>query len=374
MNNGWLKFLVPKVWVKVETLADVARMRADHVKIYGIRRTEDGYIVSIRRDTNHGLPVVGRQSIYGFLLSFALPIAFVWAMLLVAIQFITIDYEIRGNLTPEDVQMVDAHIASHFMHIGPFAFLRTGNEALVEDLHTVFHDYIWINAKSYGSRLMIDIFDTQMIDTSSEDEQVDTLYAKASGVVTHIDVTGCLVLVEPNQVVHKGDPLISCFTPTGWSEEVAPIDSVATGSIYANVWYEVEIKFPREYTAQILTTNSSSAWFLNIGERKVNLWGRSVDFEDFEMRSRVYNPLDIFNLSPISLERVHYYEKSDIILNNEVDYIRTLSDQLVENELTELIEGEFEVVNLEFLALDESDEMVRLVYHATVTEDIAISR
>lgn len=371
MNNGWLKFLIPRVRVKVDSLADVARMRAERVKIYGIRSTDDGYIVTVRRDTSHGLSIVGRQSIYGFILKFVLPVAFVWLCLLIAVQIITIDYEIRGNLSPEDVVMVDHHIESHFMHVGPFAFLRSDNEALTRDLQTVFHDYIWINVESQGSRLVIDIFDTQMIDTESATEDVDTIYARVSGEITHIDVIGCLVLVEPRQVVRKGEPLISCYTPTGYAGEVAPIASEAAGSIYANVWYEVEIQFPREYAVRMLTSNSQSSWFLNFGERRVHVWGGDASFEEFEERSRVFNPLDVFNISSISLERVHYYEKSDIMLSNEIEQIRATSDILVEEQLMDLIEGEFEVVNLEFLTLDESDEMVRLVYHATVKEDIA---
>ena len=371
MNNSWLKFLIPRLRVKVDSLADVARMRAERVKIYGIRRVEDGYIVIVRREFANELPVIGRQSIYVFLFSFVLPIALVWGALLIAVQFITIDYEIRGNLSPEDVLMVDSHIESHFMHIGPFSFLRTDNEALVRDLQAVFHDYIWIDASAHGSRLVIDIFDTQVIDTRSKDKDVDTIYARVSGEIAQIDVTGCLVLVELGQVVRRGDALISCYTPTGFAGEVAPIDSRATGSIYANVWYEVKIEFPREYAVRMVTSNSQRAWFLNFGDAQMRIWGGDTHFEEFEERSRVFNPLDIFNISPISLERVHYYEKSDIMLNNEIDEIRSISDLLVEEQLADLIEGEFEVLDLEFLALKESKGMVRLVYHATVREDIA---
>lgn len=371
MNNSWLKFLIPRARVKVDTLADVALLRAQNVKIYSMSSTDDGYIITVRHDETHGLPVVGSQSIYGFILKFALPVAVVWASLLGLLQFITIDYEIRGNLSPEDVQMVDNHMKAHFMHLGPFAFLRSDNQVLSHDLKNVFHDYIWIDVQSKGSRLVIDIFDTQMIDMESTTQDVDTIYARASGEITDIDVTGCLVLVEPQQVVRKGEALISCYTPTGYADEVAPIASVASGSIYANVWYEVEIEFAREYAVQMLTSNSQRTWFLNFGEHQLRVWGQDVVFEQFEARSRIYNPLDVFNISTISLERVHYYEKSDIMLSNEIEQIRLTSDRLVEEQLRNLIEGEFEVVNLKHLSLDESDEMVRLVYHATVREDIA---
>ena len=371
MANGWLKFLVPKVWVKVESLADVTRMRASQVKIYGIRCVEDGYIVSVRRDAAHHLPIVGRQSIYGFLLSFVLPVVLVWGLLLMAVEWVTIDYEIRGNLSPEDVLLVDQQMEAHFIYIGPFAFLRSDHQALTHALHTIFHDYIWIDVERHGSRLVIDIFDTQMMAADSASEHVDTIYARVSGEITDIEVTGCLVLVEPYQVVRKGEPLISCYTPTGFGTEMTPIASKASGSIYANVWYEVKIEFPREYGVSMVTNNSKSVWFLNLGNSSIHVWGDQVDFEDFETRSRVFNPLALFNVSPISLEQVHYYEKSDIMLSNEIEQIRATSDRLVKTQLAALIEGDFEVVNLEFLMLDESDELVRLIYHATVREDIA---
>jgi len=371
MNNRWLQFLIPKERTHVENLADIARLRAGNVRIYGVKRVEDGYIIIVRRGAIHSTSVVGRQSIYGALTKFVLPVAFVWAMLLVAIQFITIDYEVRGNLVHEDAQMVNELIEPHFMNVGPFAFFRGNHDELIAEIASVFHDYIWIDIQTVGSRLFIDIFDTQITDPALVDEQVDTIYARASGVVAEIDATGCRVLVEIDQIVRIGDALITCYTPTGFGTDIAPIEGTAAGSVYAHVWYEVEIEFPREYAVRMVTSSSSSNLFLNLGTTRLRVWGTSVDFEVFDERNRVFNPLAIFNVAPITLERVHYYEKNDIILTNEVEMVRERADDLVEAQLSELIAGEFELVELQFLSLDESDAMVRMVYHATVREDIA---
>jgi len=372
MNNEWLQFLIPKERTHVESLADIAKLRAEKVRIYGVKRVEDGYIITVRRGTIAEIPIVGRQSIYSALAKFVVPVAFVWAMLLVAIQFITIDYEVRGNLVHEDVKMVTELIAPHFITVGPFAFFRSHNDELVADIATLFHDYIWIDVQPVGSRLMIDIFDTQVTDPLMDSTQADTLYARASGVVAEVDATGCRVLVEIDQVVHIGDALITCYTPTGFSgTETAPIEGVATGSVYAHVWYEVEIEFPREYAVRMVTSSSHSNLFLNLGTRRLRVWGTNVDFEDFDERNRVFNPLAVFNIAPITLERVHYYEKNDIILTNETEMIRGRADDLVEAQLSELITGEFELIDLQLLTLDEADNTVRMVYHATVREDIA---
>lgn len=371
MNNGWLQFLIPKEKLHIDNLADIARFRAEKVRIYGVKREKEGYIITVQRGAVHGASVVGHQSIYSILSRFVLPVTVVWAILLISIQFITIDYEIRGNLVYEDVQIVRELIDPHFMNFGPFAFFRGNNDELIAEIATAFHDYVWIDVLTIGSRLFIDIFDTQTIDSLTEDAQIDTIYARASGVVTGVDATGCRVLVEIDQVVHIGDALITCYTPTGFGEEIAPILANAAGSVYAHVWYEVEIEFPREYAVRILSTSSRSELFLNVGTTRIRVWGVAPDFDDFDERSRVFNPLSIFNVEAITFERVHYYEKNDIILTNEVEMVRKRADYLVEAQLSELITGEFELVDLVFLTLEESADMVRMIYHATVLEDIA---
>ena len=371
MINRWLQFLIPKVRIQVESLADVAKLRAEKVKIYGVKKASEGYIITVRRHAIHGMPVVGIQSIYSALTKFVLPVAFVWAMFLIAIQFITIDYEVHGNLIREDMEMVNELIEPHFIKVGGFSFFRGNQDELIDSVAAAFHDYIWIDVQIVGSRLVINIFDTQIADEQKEDAKVDTIYARASGVVTGIEAKGCRVLVEVDQIVRIGDALITCYTPTGFGTDVAPIKSRAAGSVYANVWYEVEIEFPREYAVRMVTSSSHSNLFLNFGTTRFRVWGTDAPFEEFDERNRVFNPLAIFNIAPITLERVHYYEKDDIILTNEVEVIRERADDLVKAQLSKLMEGEFELVGLQFLSLDESDDMVKMIYHATVREDIA---
>ena len=372
MHNSWLQFLIPKIQIQVDSLADVRRLREQNVKIYRVKPSSDGYIITVRSGKNHDGATVGRQSIYGVLAKFILPVAFIWAMLLVAFEFITIDYEIHGNLPHEEMVMVDELIAPYFVRVGGFSFFNGSEERLIETVSNAFHDYLWIDVQTTGSRLVVNIYNTQVTDESGiMMPPVDTLYATATGVVTEINAGSCRVLVEIDQVVYLGDPLITCYTPTGFGTDVAPIEGIAQGSVYALVWYEVKIEFPREYGKQMVTGSSHSNLFLNFGDQRLRIWGPDVAFLAYDERNQVFNPLDFFNIAPITLERVHYYEKSDIILTNEVERIRVQADDLVKNQLSADIEREFELIDLQFLTLDEIADMVILTYHATVREDIA---
>ena len=371
MNNNWLQLLVPKVKIHVNNLSDITHLRAEKVRIYRVKRARDGYIITVRRGALRDVEVVSRQSIYRTIGKFILPVALVWSLLLVAIQFITIDYEIRGNLPYEEVAMVSEIIEPHFLQVGPLAFFRSNNEELVANIASAFHDYIWIDIQVSGSRLVINIFDTQVIDPENPSKQIDTIYARVSGVVTEVNATGCRVLVEIDQVVDVGEPLISCYTPTGFGGDFAPIPSSAIGTVYANVWYEVAIEFPRAYAVRMVTGSWSSNLFLNLGNTRIRVWGQAADYAEFDERSSIFNPLSLLNVAPITLERVHYYEKSDIILTNEIESVRAQADDLVETKLARTLNGDFELLELEFLSLIEADGMVRLVYLATVRENIA---
>ena len=371
MSNSWLQILIPKVQIQVNSLSEISQIRAQKIPIYRVKRNEDGYIITIRRGIHNEAPVVKNQSIYGALAKFVIPVVFIWTMLLVAVEFVTIDYEVRGNLVYEDIQMVNALIEPHFFKIGTFSFFRGDDQALITEIATAFHDYIWIDIQTVGSRLFIDIFDTQVTEKEGNISLADTLYARVSGMVTNINATGCRVLVEIDQVVHIGDPLITCYTPTGFGTDVAPIEAVASGSVYAHVWYEVAIEFPREYGVRMVTGSSHSNLFVNFRDYQLRIWGTEVSFAEFDTRNNIFNPLEIFNLAPITFERVHYYEKSDIILTNEIELIRKRADSLVKTQLSQLMENDFELIELSFLSLEEEDGTVKMNYHATILEDIA---
>jgi len=370
MNNGWLQVLIPKEHIKIESLSELTDLRTRGLRIYRIHREEDGYVVTVRKGSLQEMEAVSGKSIYPGIRLFILPVTLTWLALLLVVNFLTIDYEVRGNLPIEEVNQVEALLVDHFHHLGPFSFPRTNPDDLVSQLEEIFHAYIWIDVKSEGTMLVISIYDTQVTEREVDPVVTDTLYATSTGVVTLVEVSACRPLVEVGQVVRVGDPLITCYTPTGFGEELAPIEGIAHGAIYAHVWYEMEIEFPREYVARLLTSNSQTQWFLNIGEYRLNMWGQTPDFEEVEARSTTFNPLGIFDVAPVTLERVQSYEKRDIIVANEVEQIQEASYGLAMRQLEVVMSGDFELIALQFLRLEEKDDNVRLIYHVTVEKDI----
>jgi len=372
MHNSWIKFFIPKVKIHVDSLAEVAKLRAENIRIYSVNKTEDGYTIVVRRGALQESEVVGKVSIYGAIFHFVVPVVCVWASLLIALQYLTIDYQIRGNLVRTDIARVEELVQPMFTKIGPLSVFIGNNESLVLEIEAIFHDYIWVDIQTVGSRMFIDIFDTQVTDKLENNQGSDYVYASQSGQITYINAKGCRVLVEIGQVVKKDTPLIACYTPTGYSGDVlVPIEGVASGVVHAEVWYAVYVDFPQRYVSQMINGSITSQLYLNFGTNSLRIWGPSVDYEAYDERRVVFNPLSFFNISPITLERVHYYEKSDIIFENEIETIQSRADGFIKSRLGERFDT-YELVDLLFVRMEErEDGMIRLVYHATVNHNIA---
>ena len=377
MNNRWLGLFIPKVEILVQTLAEVRQIRAKKIVIYRVKAHEDGFLVLIERSQAESYEISRSYSIYPAIFTFILPLMVVWTFFTVLNANVTIGYEIRGNLNEESLKEVQTILTSHFRKMGPFSFVKSPVDEMVDQLKENFHEYIWIDINQEGSNLVIDIYDTSHFDKKEMLEASETIYATRSGVITKIDAKSCLVLVELNQLVKAGEPLITCFTPTGFGTEFVPIEGYARGDVLAEVWYEVVLNFEREYLETMLTSNVDRQWFINIGGFRLRIWGANTDFEDYEKRSTIHNLLFFLNNSPLTFESVHYYEKRDIIMINEVDQISDNIEILVRKELDARCEDnqacDLEIINLEPIEVVDVEGVVTVRYHATMLENIANS-
>ena len=371
MKNSWLKFLIPKEYLKIENLSQLSELRSNKVPIYSVKKIEDGYLVSTRKGASKDIDVMYNYSIYQGVLAFIIPTSMIWLGLLLAVNVLTIDYEIRGNLPCERLASVENVLENHFVSVGNFSFLRSSHDRVENDIQQLFHDYLWMDIKTEGNLLVISIFDTQVSVDDNIEDKTDTIYATSTGTITSIDVSTCRVLVEIGQVVRIGTPLVTCYTPTGFGEELAPIEGVAHGRIYAHVWYEMELSFDREFVVNLLTSKNETQWLLNIGDSQFNLWGSTPTFENYDERRETINPLSLFGISPLTFERVQSFEKRDIIMKNEIEQIQDAAHDIALAQLKNLLEDEFTLINLDLLQVDESDNKVSLTYHVTVEQNIA---
>ena len=96
MNNKWLSIFITKVQIIVPSMTEVTQLRRQNIMIYGVKKHEDGYLVTIRKDVAKQLetryPIVTELSIYPAILKIIVPIVALTCVLMILMNKHTIGY------------------------------------------------------------------------------------------------------------------------------------------------------------------------------------------------------------------------------------------------------------------------------------------
>lgn len=147
----------------------------------------------------------------------------------------------------------------------------------------------WIEITDIGTKYEVKVVERKK-QQNNIDEEYTNIVAKKAGVVKKIYAEDGIKVIEPNTYVNKGDIVISGAITK--DEEVKKYVH-AKGKVYAEVWYDVNIEFPLEYTEKKYTNNNKKSFYIKIGkdyisknsyknfERKkiISLKNRLVPFE-----------------------------------------------------------------------------------------------
>ena len=201
MNNTWLGFLIAKVQVVVPSMEDVAYLRRKKVKIYGLKKHPDGYLVTVRKGTQNYLgedyPIVKNISIYPALLRFSLPSIAVIVLMISMMNRYSIGYEITGNLNPEETAQLEKLIGENFFVFGPFEFLLTDIQQIDEQIRAFYDEYIYVDINREGNTVRINVFQVQNVQQERSGPPKDAFYARLSGQIERVDLKTCRSLVIP---------------------------------------------------------------------------------------------------------------------------------------------------------------------------------
>jgi len=121
----------------------------------------------------------------------------------------------------------------------------------------------------------------------------------------------------------------------------------------------------------MLTTRIQRQFILNIGSWQFKFPSKDPEFKNYEASIKTYDPFFFMEQSPLFIEKIQYYEKSDIMKLNDLEEIKNNVYVLIKNEFNDQTNQEFEVANLEIISMYEKDNETILRYHVTILENIA---
>lgn len=195
----------------------------------------------------------------------------------------------------------------------------------------------WIEIEEVGTKYIVRIEERKIKENNNDSKFQDVVMGK-SGILKKIVATSGEKIKEINTFVSKGDIVISGMItkPNG---EI--IYTSANGSIYATVWYTIDVEYPYHYKEEILTGKKREVFYIHFFNKKFSLFPFKK-FNSFQIEPDIimYN-----KILPISFVKEKQYEV------NVIDEIYT-EEQVIDKAIV-LSEDRLLASNPKIESIDE---------------------
>jgi similar to stage IV sporulation protein len=192
--------------------------------------------------------------------------------------------EIKGNSRISRDEIA-AFCQEQGLQIGAFKY-KIDKKKLKSEISNYFHDISWLDVSIKGTKATIELVETipkpVMIDKS---EPCDIVAVK-DGLITSIITGAGRPLVKQNDVVKKGDVLVSgVVIAAGDSGDVMKAVH-AYSEVWAKMYNEINLDIPYQYEEKEYTGRSAKRLALIIFGKSFAIPGKSIEYESYDKSAR----------------------------------------------------------------------------------------
>lgn len=189
------------------------------------------------------------------------------------------------------------------------------------------NDIEWLEIEEIGTKYIVKV--EQRKKNKEEEECVPrNIVAGKDAFILEIQADVGEVVKKKYDYVKKGDIVISGII---YNKEEEVSRKCATGKIYGEVWYKVNLEIPMEYKEEIVTGKEKNTFEINFLNKNISL------FNNFKTYKKDSTFLIGSNLLPINLNFTKYLETNVKIykynLFNVDDYALELASKKIKNKL-----------------------------------------
>lgn len=160
----------------------------------------------------------------------------------------------------------------------------------------------WIEIIKKGNKYTIRV-EERIIPEEVEEVIYQDIVASKSGIIQSIVAKDGVIVKKVNDFVKKGEVLISGLV---YLNENLKNLTMASGEVYAEVWYNVVVDYPLYYKEEIYSTNSNNVFKLNFFENSSNDYYNFLEKEMFKIEHAFL---------PISFS---YGKYSNVVINESI--------------------------------------------------------
>lgn len=236
-------------------------------------------------------------------------------------------------------------------------------EAIREKILEKEKDYLeWLEIEEIGTMYQVKVI--RRINNPKEEElKPRSIVAKKKGRITRIEADYGEVTTKKNDVVDKGDTLISGLIK---NKEEIKTKVAARGKVYAEVWYQVNLNLPTIYQEEIKTGNKKNTLEIIFLDKNIFI------SELFKYNNSISKETVLYN-NPIIPFRISFTKKEEIKLKQvayQEDKTLKKIKKLAVDKLKQRIGNDIKILAINVLKKKASADKIEVELFFKVEEDI----
>ena len=236
-------------------------------------------------------------------------------------------------------------------------------EAIREKILEKEKDYLeWLEIEEIGTMYQVKVI--RRINNPKEEElKPRSIVAKKKGRITRIEADYGEVTTKKNDVVDKGDTLISGLIK---NKEEIKTKVAARGKVYAEVWYQVNLNLPTLYQEEIKTGNKKNTLEIIFLDKNIFI------SELFKYNNSISKEIVLYN-NPLIPFRISFTKKEEIKLKQvayQEDKTLKKIKKLAVDKLKQRIGNDIKILSINVLKKKTSADKIEVELFFKVEEDI----
>ena len=236
-------------------------------------------------------------------------------------------------------------------------------EAIREKILEKEKDYLeWLEIEEIGTMYQVKVI--RRINNPKEEElKPRSIVAKKKGRITRIEADYGEVTTKKNDVVDKGDTLISGLIK---NKEEIKTKVAARGKVYAEVWYQVNLNLPTIYQEEIKTGNKKNTLEIIFLDKNIFI------SELFKYNNSISKETVLYN-NPLIPFRISFTKKEEIKLKQvayQEDKTLKKIKKLAVDKLKQRIGNDIKILSINVLKKKTSADKIEVELFFKVEEDI----
>ncbi len=218
----------------------------------------------------------------------------------------------------------------------------------------------WMEIKESGVTYIVEVQERK-IKEENEDCLPQSIIAKKDSRIISITAESGEIIKKKNDYVKTGDIIISGLI---YNNEKIMEKKCAIGTVYAEVWYNIEVEIPKNYETVTKTNKDNFGIELQILNKTYSLIGGYKDYESIK------TPLISAKILPIFISFSNFFEiKRE---NHQYNYynIDDKSLEIAEEKLFATLSEDSEVISKSVIKKEEKDSKIIVDVFFKVKENI----